>query len=349
MKTFYGLTENPFALPPDPKFFYWSPTHFEMFQHLGRSQQSHKNIMVVTGQPGTGKTALLQAFANAQEPRTQLVFFNHAAASVNALLRRLVQLRGLENATRHRSDPLSTIEALVQHKEKIVLFLDNAHECAESLLEEIGILASIGTRKHKLFHIILTGPLSLPDHLAAPRLAPLRARVEGIGHLSPFNQHDTQAYIHRRLTVAGLPEGSLFDREAMAEIYRCSTGIPRAINQLCSHALLAGFAAHMPVIDAAIIRHMATQMGLHESSPSSTENASTKQPPTSDIAGRARLESSEVWWRVADWHIWLWHCFRWGSPCSLRQRPCWCQEEGWRSIGPSYCRWRRLSKARGCQ
>jgi len=51
-------------------------------------------------------------------------------------------------------------------------------------------------------------------------------------------------------------------------IYRYSQGIPRAINQLCSQALLAGFAAHVPRIDAELIRHVAARMGLHEPAPS---------------------------------------------------------------------------------
>jgi len=33
-QSFYGLTEMPFNITPDPKFLYLSPTHQEALQHL---------------------------------------------------------------------------------------------------------------------------------------------------------------------------------------------------------------------------------------------------------------------------------------------------------------------------
>src|SRR5438477_6101089 len=136
MKTFYGLTDNPFALPPDPKFFYWSLTHRATFQLLSRSQQGPKGIMVITGARGTGKTALLQAFASVQEPRTRIVFLPHAAASVDDLFGLLAQQMGLASDTQPGSDQRSQLHAWlltrVQHRDKIVLLLDNAHEWSES-------------------------------------------------------------------------------------------------------------------------------------------------------------------------------------------------------------------------
>jgi general secretion pathway protein A len=271
MKTFYGLTENPFAPTPDPKFFYWSPAHRKTFQLLVRSQQSPKGIIVLTGARGTGKTALLQAFATIQEPRARIVLLPHAASSVPGLYGLLAQQLGVESDTQQTPDQRSQLHAwlctCVQHRGKIVLLLDNAHEWSENLLTEIEVLASLGTPTSKLFHIVLAGSLSLLDHLKAPGLASLRARVEGVGQLSPLDLLDTQAYIYQRLAIAGWSEGALFDPAAVEVIYSYSQGIPRAINQLCSQVLLAGFAAHVRRINAEIVRHVATRMGLPEPTP----------------------------------------------------------------------------------
>jgi general secretion pathway protein A len=300
MKAFYGLTENPFALPPDPKFLYWSPTHRETFQLFVRSQQSPKGIMVVTGARGTGKTTLLKAFAAIQEPRTRIVSLPHAASSVDDLFVLLAQQMGLESDTQPTSDQRSQINAWlltrVQHREKIVLLLDNAHEWSESLLAEIEVLARLGTSTHPLFHIILAGPPTLPDYLTAPKLASLRARIEGIGELSPFDLLDTQAYIHQRLTVAGWHKGWLFDPAAVEVIYRYAQGIPRAINQLCSQALLAGFAAQVPRIDAELIRHVAARMGLHEPAPARPEPAAPAYRTRDKRTQSGDLTTSSALW-----------------------------------------------------
>jgi general secretion pathway protein A len=85
MKTLYGVTENPFGLTPDPKFLYWSPALRQALQLFVRNQQRPEGILVVTGAGGTGKTALLQAFATIPAPRTRLVSLSHAVSSVEDL------------------------------------------------------------------------------------------------------------------------------------------------------------------------------------------------------------------------------------------------------------------------
>ena len=60
-KEFYGLKEYPFHITPDPKFLYWSQKHQEAFRHLLYGVQSRKGLTMLTGEPGTGKTALLNA------------------------------------------------------------------------------------------------------------------------------------------------------------------------------------------------------------------------------------------------------------------------------------------------
>ena len=56
-KDFYGLKEEPFNITPDPRFLYWSQKHQEAFRHLVYGVQSNKGLAVLTGAPGTGKTA----------------------------------------------------------------------------------------------------------------------------------------------------------------------------------------------------------------------------------------------------------------------------------------------------
>src|SRR5207237_4189100 len=135
----------------------------------------------ITGARGTGKTTLLKAFAIIQEPRTRIVSLPRAASSVDDLFVLLAQQMGLESDTQPTSDQRSQIHTWlltrVQHGEKMVLLLDNAHEWSESLLAEIDVFAHLGSPKHPLFHLVLAGPPALPDYLTASKLAALRARI----------------------------------------------------------------------------------------------------------------------------------------------------------------------------
>ena len=59
-KTFYGLRDKPFALLPDTDFLYLGATHRTAYSLLEYGLISEAPFMVLTGDPGMGKTSLLQ-------------------------------------------------------------------------------------------------------------------------------------------------------------------------------------------------------------------------------------------------------------------------------------------------
>ena len=60
-----------------------------------------------------------------------------------------------------------------------------------------------------------------------------------------------------RLKIAGAENPDIFSPGAIDYIFRCTAGIPRAINNLCDNALLNGFAAGERMISRAIIQEVA--------------------------------------------------------------------------------------------
>jgi len=63
-QSFYGLTEMPFNITPDPKFLYLSPTHQDALQHLMYGVTEKKGFIVLVGEVGCGKTTLCRRFLN---------------------------------------------------------------------------------------------------------------------------------------------------------------------------------------------------------------------------------------------------------------------------------------------
>src|SRR5437660_9577223 len=56
---YFGFSESPFNLSPDPAFFYRSTQHEEALANLIYGVQSRKGFIVLTGEVGTGKTTML--------------------------------------------------------------------------------------------------------------------------------------------------------------------------------------------------------------------------------------------------------------------------------------------------
>ena len=67
---FFGFTQNPFNMNPDPAFLFRSTQHEEALANLIYGVQSRKGFIALTGEVGTGKTTMLEClrdFLNAQQ------------------------------------------------------------------------------------------------------------------------------------------------------------------------------------------------------------------------------------------------------------------------------------------
>src|SRR5499426_2551151 len=58
---YYGLTEPPFDITPNPRFLFYSPKHREAFNHLLYGIRERKGFVQITGEVGAGKTTLCRA------------------------------------------------------------------------------------------------------------------------------------------------------------------------------------------------------------------------------------------------------------------------------------------------
>src|SRR5262252_3326580 len=57
---FFGFSQNPFNMSPDPSFLFRSVQHEEALANLIYGVQSRKGFIVLTGEVGTGKTTMLE-------------------------------------------------------------------------------------------------------------------------------------------------------------------------------------------------------------------------------------------------------------------------------------------------
>ena len=57
-ESYFGLTERPFSIAPDPQYLYMSQRHKEAMAHLSYGLTQGGCFIVLTGEVGTGKTTL---------------------------------------------------------------------------------------------------------------------------------------------------------------------------------------------------------------------------------------------------------------------------------------------------
>jgi type II secretory pathway predicted ATPase ExeA len=272
---FYGLSEKPFSLTPDPKFFYRSESHGNAFDVLQYAIRRREGFVVITGDSGTGKTTLCRAILDQLDRRTFTALVLNPFVSEEDLLRLILQDFGVvsrEDVRRGRlagvgkPELINTLNDFLHSIRSIggraMLIVDEAQNLPLQLLEQIRLLSNLETDKDKLLQIVLVGQLSLKETLRSPELRQLDQRVSVRYQLRPLTPEETAAYVFHRLTIAGAGPLLSFTPKALQRVHRFTNGVPRLINLVCDRALLSAYALRLMRIVPEIVDRAAHMLDL---------------------------------------------------------------------------------------
>jgi general secretion pathway protein A len=297
-REFYGLKELPFALTPDPRFIYFTPSHKEVMANLHYGIEMGKGLIVVTGEVGTGKTTVLRWMLNRLDRTVLVAHVNNPRMTVAEFYQYITNQLDVQQ-WETKSELLialgKTLESRHSRGLRTVLIVDEAQGLSPYVLEEIRLLSNFESDSAKQLQIVLTGQPELRDVLNQPELRQLKQRVALRCEIKALpNVEETGHYIFSRLLVAGAERTDIFSPGAIDYIFRCSEGIPRNINNLCDNALLTGFAAGEETIGRSIIEEVAETFDMLPRSERGRQMGEEREAPARifTAAGRAELWSA---------------------------------------------------------
>ena len=242
---YFGLTERPFSLVPDPGFLYWSPAHKRAYGILEYGIMTRAPITLITGEVGAGKTTLLHHLLSSVGADVRIGLVANAHGDRGELLRWvLLSLSQPAGPTETYVDLFGRFQAFLIAEyaagRRVILIFDEAQGLSRESLEELRMFTNINANKDELLQLVLVGQPELRDLVRRPDLTQFAQRVSAAFHLDAMDAATVRAYIRHRLAVAGTTE-DIFSLSATDMIHVYTGGVPRLVNQLCDLSMVYAY------------------------------------------------------------------------------------------------------------
>ena len=257
---FFGFSERPFTLLPDPEFIFWSRAHRRAYSVLEYGVLTRSPITVVTGEVGAGKTTLVQKLLQTLDDDVTLGLISNAQGGRGELLQWVLNSLGVETdltaayVTLFQQLQDFVIEEYASGR-RVILLIDEAQNLSVEGLEELRMLTNINSNKDELLQLILVGQPELRQMIMRPELRQFAQRVTATYHIGSLDSAAVSGYVQHRLQHVG-GTGSEFTTEALDLVHHHTHGIPRLVNKLCDIAMVYAATEERRVVDAAIVEEV---------------------------------------------------------------------------------------------
>ncbi len=260
-EAYWGLSESPFSLTPDPRFLYMSRGHEDALMMLHYAVTRNKGAAMLSGDIGLGKTTISRKLIELLDPVT-----NRIALIVNPILTPTQMLQEVLSqlevtiVSRNRQVLVQelhhTLVSLYEKGRKVVLMIDEAHLIRSAAsFEELRLLLNCQMNDQFLLNLILLGQPELRAKVA--KVPALEQRLAVRHTLKPLDVQETGEMILHRMRTAGFTaEKNPFTPDAIYQIHKITNGTPRLVSQLADNALLMGMANKVKIVDGFLMHEV---------------------------------------------------------------------------------------------
>ena len=280
----FELEHAPFGIESDTSLFVLSAGHEEALDKLYRALLGRKSFLLVEGEPGTGKTLLLQTLMELAEDHCEFLTIypedldpsENSADRLSALALRAAQNNQMKDGKPMNRELLPDAQAGIDLKNALLrdyiakarsekrhptFVIDEAQRLSDAALETLRCWSNLDSPSGRAVQFILVGQKSLGARLNAPEFLSLKQRIGMRCELPALSLTDTKRYISHRCQLAGATR-PLFEESVIIRIYSLSRGYPRMINSIADALLLQAYLRGRGTVTVADVASVSRDLDL---------------------------------------------------------------------------------------
>ncbi len=238
----FGLTGYPFAKDLPAENLFISCAAKELETRLGHLIEL-RGIGLVTGDVGSGKTTVCRKVATSLHGGLYRVFYvPNSTGNVMDLYKAICWELGLpverSRAALYRAIRSEITRLCIESRQRPILIVDEAHHLRSDVLEDLRLLTNYEMDSQNRLCLLFVGQTELRRRIAMAVHEALNQRIVVRQHLAGMTHEELGRYIEHlmRLSGAAVP---VFDPSALHAVFQATAGLPRKVNLLAHHTLIA--------------------------------------------------------------------------------------------------------------
>ena len=235
------MTVSPFTDNPDAPVFVETATHRQAVAQARFAIEQDGGLVVITGEAGVGKTAVLDRVAQLCSDGERLLLRLSATEIGDEGLEEamLTELRRQD----HGVDPDMSLEDALEYCRDddvpVALMIDDAGDLGPEGLDALFRLVQLDDSGEPLVRIVIAGRASLRSLLYRDDMAGLRDCISSSITIQPLNAEETAEYFDTRVRGAGFAGEIVATPGFLLALAEVTSGNPAKINKAASRAIAA--------------------------------------------------------------------------------------------------------------